>query len=126
VPFIAKVALTGRQPHFRETIMNLEILVSFLAWCTLINLVILIIWRLVLAFAGGWMRGMHRKWFDLSDESFAAVHYKLLAYFKVLWVVFNLTPYLALRLFVLEVPGDSNPLQPLVDLQQLPENSRVA
>ncbi len=106
--------------------MNLEILVSFLAWCTLINLVILIIWRLVLAFAGGWMRGMHRKWFDLSDESFAAVHYKLLAYFKVLWVVFNLTPYLALRLFVLEVPGDSNPLQPLVDLQQLPENSRVA
>ena len=55
---------------------------------------------LVLAFAGGWMRSMHRKWFDLSDESFAAIHYKVLAYFKLLWIVFNLTPYLALRLFV--------------------------
>ena len=46
------------------------------------------------------MRGMHRKWFDLSDESFAAIHYRVLAYFKLLWIVFNLTPYLALRLFV--------------------------
>ena len=106
--------------------MTLEVLTSFLAWCTLINLVILILWWLVLTAGGGWMRGMHRRWFDLSDESFAAAHYKALAYFKLLWVVFNLTPYLALRLFVLEVPGDPNPLQPLVDLQQLPENGRVA
>ena len=80
--------------------MTLEILISFLAWCTLINLVILIVWWWVLAFAGGWMRGMHRKWFDLSDESFAAVHYKMLAYFKLLWFMFNLTPYLVLRLFL--------------------------
>ena len=80
--------------------MTLETLTSFLAWCTLINLVILILWWLVLAFGGAWMRSMHRKWFDLSDESFAAVHYRVIAYFKVLWVVFNLTPYLAPRLFV--------------------------
>jgi len=80
--------------------MTPEFLTSFLAWCTLINFVILILWWLVLAFGGTWMRDMHRKWFDLSDESFAAVHYKVLAYFKVLWVLFNLTPYLALRLFV--------------------------
>ena len=80
--------------------MTLEILTAFLAWCTLINLVILFIWWLVLSFAGGWMRGMHRRWFDLSDESFAAIHYRVLAYFKLLWIVFNLTPYLALRLFV--------------------------
>lgn len=80
--------------------MTLEIFISFLAWCTLINLVILIVWWWVLAFGGTWMRGMHRKWFDLSDESFAAVHYKVLVTFKILWIVFNLTPYLALRLFV--------------------------
>jgi hypothetical protein len=88
------------QTPIRETTMTLEIFTSFLAWCTLINLVFVILWWLVLAFAGGWMRGMHRKWFDLSDERFAAVHYKVLAYFKMLWVVFNLTPYLALQLFV--------------------------
>ena len=43
---------------------------------------------------------MHGKWFNLSEEGFAAVHYKMLAYFKLLWVMFNLTPYLVLRLFL--------------------------
>ena len=43
---------------------------------------------------------MHGKWFKLSDESFDAIYYKTMAYFKVLFVVFNLTPYLVLRLFL--------------------------
>ncbi len=80
--------------------MTLELFTSFLAWCTLINLVFLFIWFFVLTAGGGWMRRMHGKWFNLTDEGFAAVHYKMLAYFKLLWVMFNLTPYLALRLFL--------------------------
>jgi len=64
--------------------MSLEVLTSFLAWCT----------------RGNWMRRKHGQWFKLSDESFAAIHYKVLAYFKLLWVFFNLTPYLVLRLFL--------------------------
>ena len=80
--------------------MTLEVFTSFLAWCTLVNLVFLLIWFLFLTAGGGWMRRMHGKWFGLSDEAFAAVHYKMLAYFKLLWVMFNLTPYLVLRLFL--------------------------
>ena len=80
--------------------MTLELFTSFLAWCTLINLVFLLIWFFVLIAGGGWMRRMHGKWFNLTDEGFAAVHYKMLAYFKLLWVMFNLTPYLVLRLFL--------------------------
>jgi hypothetical protein len=80
--------------------MSLEVLTSFLAWCTLINLVILVLWWLVLTAGGNWMRRKHGQWFKLSDESFAAIHYKVLAYFKLLWVFFNLTPYLVLRLFL--------------------------
>ena len=80
--------------------MTLEFFTSFLAWCTLIHLVFLLIWFLFLTAGGGWMRRMHGKWFGLSDEAFAAVHYKMLAYFKLLWVMFNLTPYLVLRLFL--------------------------
>jgi len=80
--------------------MTLEVFTSFLAWCTLINLVFLLIWFFFLTAGSGWMRRMHRKWFALSDEGFAVVHYKMLAYFKLLWVFFNLTPYLVLRLFL--------------------------
>jgi len=80
--------------------VTLELFTSFLAWCTLVNLVFLLIWFFFLTAGGGWMRRMHGKWFNLSEEGFAAVHYKMLAYFKLLWVMFNLTPYLVLRLFL--------------------------
>jgi hypothetical protein len=79
--------------------MTLEFFTSFLAWCTLVNLVFLLIWFFFLTAGGGWMRRMHGKWFNLSEEGFAAIHYKMIAYFKLLWVMFNLTPYLVLRLF---------------------------
>jgi hypothetical protein len=49
---------------------------------------------------GGWLRRMHGKWFPLSDAEFAAVHYRMFAQFKLLWMIFNLTPYLVLRLFM--------------------------
>jgi hypothetical protein len=78
--------------------MTLEVLTVFLAWCTLFNLVILFLWWLVLAFGGGWIRRMHGRWFDIGDAEMAAVHYRVLAHFKILWVLFNLTPYLVLRL----------------------------
>ena len=80
--------------------MTLEVFTSFLAWCTLVNFVFLLFWFFFLTAAGGWTRRMHGKWFGLSDEAFTAVHYKMLADFKLLWVMFNLTPYLALRLFL--------------------------
>jgi hypothetical protein len=80
--------------------MTIEFFTSFLAWCTLVNLVFLLIWFFFLTAGGGWMRRMHGKWFALSDGEFAAIHYKAIAYFKLLWVVFNLTPYLVLRLFI--------------------------
>ncbi len=79
--------------------MTLEFFTSFLAWCTLLNLVFLLLWFFFLTAGGGWVRRMHGKWFNLTDEGFAAVHYKMVAYFKLLWVMFNLTPYLVLRLF---------------------------
>ena len=80
--------------------MSIEIFESFLAWCTLINLVILIVWWLFLIVGGDWMRRKHGKMFDLSEEGIATAHYNVLAHFKILWVIFNLTPYLVLRLFV--------------------------
>ena len=80
--------------------MTLEVFTSFLAWCTLVNLVFLLIWFFFLTAGGGWVRRMHGKWFALSDTEFAAIHYKAIAYFKLLWVMFNLTPYLVLRLFL--------------------------
>jgi hypothetical protein len=79
--------------------MDLETLRSFLAWCTLFNWILLLIWWLFIAVAGSWVYAIHSKWFEISRESFETVHYAGLAFFKMVVFVFNLVPYLVLRLF---------------------------
>ena len=79
--------------------MDVEAVRSLLGWCTLINWIVLIVWWGYFAFAGDWMYRLHGKWFELSRQTFDATHYAGMAFFKILIVVFNLVPYLVLRLF---------------------------
>jgi hypothetical protein len=65
-----------------------------------VNWVILLLWWLVIVLARDWMHRLHGRWFRLGPESFDEAHYRGMAYFKVGVILFNFTPYLALRLFV--------------------------
>jgi len=48
--------------------------------------------------AHDWMYRMHSKWFNIPVEKFDAIHYSGMAIFKIAILVFNLVPYLALRI----------------------------
>jgi intracellular septation protein A len=61
-----------------------------------INFGLLIVWFVGFIFARDWIRRYHGKWFKLSEESFDAIHYAAMAFFKLLIFVFNLVPYIAL------------------------------
>ncbi len=76
--------------------MTLELVRSTLMWCTVINFGLLIWWFVLFIVARDWMRRFHGKWFKLSDETFDAIHYAAMAIFKLLIIVFNLVPYIAL------------------------------
>jgi len=41
---------------------------------------------------------VHSKWFNLSVDKFDAIHYSGMALFKIGIFLFNLVPYLALRI----------------------------
>jgi hypothetical protein len=79
--------------------MDVEALRSFLAWCTLINWILLLVWWGMFALAGDWIYNVHRKWFDLSRQTFDTTHYAGMGLYKCLIMMFNLAPYLVLRLF---------------------------
>jgi hypothetical protein len=64
----------------------------------LINYGILIIWFLFCIVGHDWMYRYHTKFFTLSVETFDAIHYGSMAFFKLIVIVFNLVPYLALRI----------------------------
>ena len=78
--------------------MDIEVVRSFLGWCTVFNWILLLVWWGYIALAGDWVYRLHGKWFKISRETFDAMHYGGMGLFKLLVMVFNLVPYLVLRL----------------------------
>lgn len=76
--------------------MSQDFLCRFLLWSMAVNYVILLIWFFAFAFARNWMRGVHGRWFHLSDKTFDVVHYGGMAAYKIGILLFNLAPLLAL------------------------------
>ena len=78
--------------------MTIEIIRDALGWCSLINIGILLWWLLILTFAHDWIYRFHGKWFTLSKETFDTVHYAGIAFYKLSIILFNIVPYIALRI----------------------------
>lgn len=78
--------------------MSLEMLSSFLGWCTLINVVLLSVWVLGHWLAHDFIYRFHNRLFLLSKETFDGIHYAGMAAYKIAIFMLNLVPYLALHL----------------------------
>ena len=78
--------------------MTLEIIRDALGWCTVINFGLLLWWFLFFTFAHDWTYRMHSRWFNLSTDRFDTIHYAGIAIFKIGIFLFNLVPYLSLRI----------------------------
>lgn len=78
--------------------MTLEIVRAFLGWCAVLNILFVTIWFLLFTQAHAWMFSLHRRWFELSQESFDTIHYAGMACYKVSVWCFFIVPYFALRL----------------------------
>ncbi|MFC1709887.1 DUF6868 family protein [Candidatus Omnitrophota bacterium] len=76
--------------------MTLETMRLVLGWCSVINIGLLLWWFLILMLAHDWVYRFHSKWFKLPVESFDAIHYAGIAFFKMAIFVFNVVPYFAL------------------------------
>ena len=80
--------------------MAVEILREVLGWCAVMNYSLLLLWFMMYVLAHDWLYQLHGTWFTLSGEKFAAIHYAGMAFFKVGIFLFNLAPYIALRIAV--------------------------
>ena len=69
-----------------------------LLWCTIINYGVLVVWFLVFLLVHDWMHRLHSRWFQLSREQFDALHYGGITLYKIGILLFNLVPYIALRI----------------------------
>ena len=78
--------------------MTVETIRDVLAWCSVINFALLLLWFVGFLLARDWVYRVHGKWFTLSVEKFDAIHYTGMAFFKICILLFNLVPYLAFRI----------------------------
>ena len=78
--------------------MTVDILLGVLGWSAVINIGLLLWWSLWILFAHDFIYRMHSKWFKIPVEKFDAIHYAGMAFYKITIIVFNVVPYLALRI----------------------------
>lgn len=78
--------------------MNIELVRDVFFWCTVINYGVLLCWFLFFSVGREWMHRLHGRWFRCSAEQFDAIHYAGMAIYKIGIFLFNLAPYIALRI----------------------------
>ena len=88
--------------------MTKDNLRTFLGWCSVINLGILLYWIIALVFARDLVFQTHTWWFEISEERFDEIHYTMMGYYKLAVLLFNVTPYLVLRFAKLSLPRSGN------------------
>ena len=76
--------------------MNADSLCRFLLAAMRVNYAVLRVWFFAFLFARDWIKGLHGRWFRLSDAGFDAIHYGGMAVYKIGILLFNVSPLLAL------------------------------
>lgn len=78
--------------------MSIEIAREVLFWSAAINYGLVLFWFLLFAGAHDWMQRLHGRWFRLPTQRFDALHYAGMAIYKIGILLFNVAPYVALRI----------------------------
>ncbi len=76
--------------------MDIQTLTTFFMWCTAINGALLVLWTTMFILAPDLVYRTQSKWFPIPRETFNVVMYAFLGLFKIVFLVFNVVPYVAL------------------------------
>jgi len=76
--------------------MDLPTLTRFFMWCTIVNGGLLVFWTAMLMAAPDLVYRTQSRWFPIPRATFDVVIYAFLGLFKIVFLVFNAVPYLAL------------------------------
>ena len=78
--------------------MNVELLTSLLMWCSVINGIVLVLWSSIFMLIPDTVCRLHNRWFSIKKDNYDLLMYAFLGLYKILFLVFNLVPYISLKL----------------------------
>ena len=76
--------------------MDIQTLTTFFMWCTVINGAMFVLWSTVYMFAPDLVYRTQNKFFPIPRDTFNVVFYAFLGLFKIVFLVFNVVPYVTL------------------------------
>ena len=76
--------------------MDIDSIRTFFMWCTILNFALLLFSSLVCICAGNWIYQIHSRLFPISREAFNVLIESFIGLYKILVIVFNVIPYIAL------------------------------
>ena len=75
-----------------------ETIRAVLAWSSLLNLGMLTFAAIIMTVAGDAVKRIHSRFYSLSDTDLDCAYFQYLGNYKIMIFVFNLAPYLAMRI----------------------------
>ncbi len=76
---------------------DIEFITTFLGWCSVINISLLVLSTISLMLMREPILRLHSKLFKLSQASLPPIYFQYLAAYKLAILIFNLVPYIALK-----------------------------
>ncbi len=76
--------------------MDIQFLTSFFMWCTIINGGLFLLWAGFFLMAPTFTYNLQNKFIPLPREKYDVIIYSFLGLFKMLFLLFNLVPYVVL------------------------------
>ena len=83
--------------HFSMTLKTLK---TFFFWMTVINFLILVISTVGVVMLTQEMIVIHSEMFQVPSDELSQIYLEYLAWYKLLWMIFNLVPYISLRVML--------------------------
>jgi len=80
--------------------MSLKTLKTFFFWMTVINFLILLTSTFGVVMLTQEIKFLHSKMFHVSPNELSQIYLEYLAWYKLLWMFFNLVPYISLRVMI--------------------------
>jgi hypothetical protein len=78
--------------------MTLATLTELFGWMSVINVGLLVCTSALLVPLQGFVGRIHARMFKLEEQDLKKAYFQYLAQFKIVVIVFNLAPYLALKI----------------------------
>jgi hypothetical protein len=76
---------------------------AFFGWCSVINIALLLLATVFISAFNRFTKTIHAKMFHVSMTELDIIYFSYLAYYKLGILIFNIVPYVALKLMALSM-----------------------